>query len=95
MLFKAFLPALFLAEEWSLGHSYNLGQEVCGEMGSEEHTSVLSQKITSLSRSNSSSSSKHDSQKVTVRVCVCVMGGGAWPHTFHPSIFFTCLSSFG
>lgn len=34
-------------------------------MGSEERSSAMSQKISSLSRSNSSSSSKHDSRQVT------------------------------
>lgn len=38
---------------------------VWGEMGSEERSSAMSQKISSLSRSNSSSSSKHDSRQVT------------------------------
>uniref|UniRef100_A0A3B4ABH0 Uncharacterized protein n=1 Tax=Periophthalmus magnuspinnatus TaxID=409849 RepID=A0A3B4ABH0_9GOBI len=33
-------------------------------MGSEDHTSNMSQKISSLSRSNSSSSSKHDSRQI-------------------------------
>ncbi|XP_049587846.1 oxysterol-binding protein-related protein 3 isoform X1 [Syngnathus scovelli] len=47
---------------------------VCGEMGSEECTSVMSQKI-SLSRSNSSSSSKHDSRQDSWEIVEGLRGG--------------------
>uniref|UniRef100_A0A3Q2YPQ0 Oxysterol-binding protein n=1 Tax=Hippocampus comes TaxID=109280 RepID=A0A3Q2YPQ0_HIPCM len=43
-------------------------------MGSEEHTSVMSQKI-SLSRSNSSSSSKHDSRQDSWEIVEGLRGG--------------------
>ncbi|XP_077577517.1 oxysterol-binding protein-related protein 3 isoform X1 [Stigmatopora nigra] len=47
---------------------------VCGEMGSEERASVMSQKI-SLSRSNSSSSSKHDSRQDSWEIVEGLRGG--------------------
>ncbi|XP_061633510.1 oxysterol-binding protein-related protein 3 isoform X1 [Phyllopteryx taeniolatus] len=44
-------------------------------MGSEERTSVMSQKISSLSRSNSSSSSKHDSRQDSWEIVEGLRGG--------------------
>ncbi|XP_067366457.1 oxysterol-binding protein-related protein 3 isoform X2 [Channa argus] len=44
-------------------------------MGSEERSSVMSQKISSLSRSNSSSSSKHDSRQDSWEIVEGLRGG--------------------
>lgn len=44
-------------------------------MGSEEHASAMSQKISSLSRSNSSSSSKHDSRQDSWEIVDGLRGG--------------------
>ncbi|XP_033837482.1 oxysterol-binding protein-related protein 3 isoform X1 [Periophthalmus magnuspinnatus] len=44
-------------------------------MGSEDHTSNMSQKISSLSRSNSSSSSKHDSRQDSWEIVEGLRGG--------------------
>ncbi|KAF7669454.1 hypothetical protein LDENG_00186460 [Lucifuga dentata] len=48
---------------------------VCREMGSEERSSNMSQKISSLSRSNSSSSSKHDSRQDSWEIVEGLRGG--------------------
>lgn len=64
LLFKVSRPLLLSVEKWSWFSSCSLHRPACGEMGSEERSSAMSQKISSLSRSNSSSSSKHDSRQV-------------------------------
>lgn len=53
-------------EECPLYSSCSPVRLVCRKMSSEERSSAISQKISSLSRSNSSSSSKHDSRQVTL-----------------------------
>ncbi|TMS10854.1 Oxysterol-binding protein-related protein 3 [Larimichthys crocea] len=63
------------AEEWSWYSSRSLHWPVCSEMGSEERSSAMSQKISSMSRSNSSSSSKHDSRQDSWEIVEGLRGG--------------------
>ncbi|XP_044063385.1 oxysterol-binding protein-related protein 3 isoform X7 [Siniperca chuatsi] len=62
-------------EECSWYSSRSLHWPVCSEMGSEEHSTAMSQKISSLSRSNSSSSSKYDSRQDSWEIVEGLRGG--------------------
>ncbi|KAI9536555.1 Oxysterol-binding protein- protein 3 [Dissostichus eleginoides] len=70
------VPLCILVEECSGCFSLSLQRPVCSEMGSEDRSSAaMSQKISSVSRSNSSSSSKLDSRQDSWEIVEGLRGG--------------------